>query len=340
MQQAQSVPDKTLGYHEHLNDLSEASVDRHFDAYRDIAWDNPDFEIDLHDPRWILGPENPLGAHKWYREETEERQIEIGLWYNTRITKVGSQFEEALVGGIMNQNIHAANRNPEFRYSMHEAAEEIQHTLMFQEFVNRTGLDIKGAPRWFREVIPPVAFMAARVVPAAFYMGVLAGEEPIDHAQKDILRQTRPQHPGLQKIMSNHVAEEARHIGFAHMYLEEHVPHLSRAEKALLAAYLPVVMRIVGDIILKPSGQELKEMDIPKKVADEIWWDSPESQAMRSELYSDARMLADKLGLRDGNTKNHIGRIAWKLCGIDGRPSRYRNEPQYHATMVHEETAA
>lgn len=240
----------------------------------------------------------------------------------------------------MNHNIHASNDNPEFRYSMHEATEETHHIQMFQEFVNRSGVNTRGASRWFREVIPPVAFAAARVVPAAFFMGVLAGEEPIDHAQKDILRQSRPQHPGLQRIMSIHVAEEARHIGFAHMYLKEHVPRLPRLQKLGLAAITPVIMATIADAIMRPSSKEIEEMGIPKEVAKEIWWDSPESQAMRSELFSDARMLADEIGIRNGETKSHVGRLAWKLCGIDGRSSRYRNEPQYHAAITREETAA
>ena len=323
-------------YNQQLQDLSEASVNRHFDAFRDIAWDDPDFEIDPQDPRWILGTENSLGAHEWYRNLPEDRQIEVGFKYNARITKVGLQFEQVLVAGIMNHNIYVENGNPEFRYSMHEATEETQHIQMFQEFVNRTGLDVKGAPRWFREAVPPLAFVAARAVPAAFFMGVLAGEEPIDHTQKDILRQTRPQHPAIQTIMHHHVAEEARHIGYAHLYLQQHVPNLSRLQKAALAAYFPVVMSIVGDAILKPSKQELKDMGIPKDVAKDVWWEAPESQAMRRELYSDARMLADHLGLRNGDTKNHIGRAAWRLCGIDGRPSRFRNEPQYAAVPTHE----
>ncbi|MFI5428334.1 hypothetical protein [Aeromicrobium sp. UC242_57] len=34
-------------------------------------------------------------------------------------------------------------------------------------------------------------------------------------------------------------------------------------------------------------------------------------------------MLADQAGLR----KSRLARWMWKLCRIDGRPSRYRSEP-------------
>ena len=37
------------------------------------------------------------------------------------------------------------NGAPEFRYAYHEIIEEAQHSLMFQEFVNRSGFDAAGA---------------------------------------------------------------------------------------------------------------------------------------------------------------------------------------------------
>ena len=44
----------------------------------------------------------------------------------------------------------------------------------------------------------------------------LAGEEPIDHIQKDFLRTRATLHPTMSAVMQLHVAEEARHISFAH----------------------------------------------------------------------------------------------------------------------------
>ena len=42
--------------------LSRQSVAKHFDAYVDVDWDNPDWAIDPTDPRWELPPDSPLGA--------------------------------------------------------------------------------------------------------------------------------------------------------------------------------------------------------------------------------------------------------------------------------------
>jgi hypothetical protein len=305
-------------YHDALATLSDASVTRHFDAFADIDWDDPDFTVRRDDERWILGAEDNLGAHPWYRALPVERRIEIGIQRWARLTKVGLTFEQILVAGIMLGNIDLDNGNPEFRYSTHEATEECHHIQMFQELVNRTGLEVRGGPAWFRRSAPLVVAVA-KWLPAGFWMGVLAGEEPIDHLQKSLLRSNRNLHPMLERIMSIHVAEEARHIGFAHHYLTRHTPQLGRADRALLALATPLVMRLLGDVIMRPTRADLAAMGIPAEVAREVWWESEASRKFLRDLYADVRMLFDELGLR-----GPVARLVWRWAGIEGRPSRYR----------------
>ena len=54
-------------YEQRLQTLSEASVHQHFDAFKDIAWDHPDYAIDPHDRRWVLPTADVLGRTEWYR---------------------------------------------------------------------------------------------------------------------------------------------------------------------------------------------------------------------------------------------------------------------------------
>ena len=54
-------------YEDRLRTLSEASTDQHFDAFRDIDWDHPDYALDPRDERWILPTADVLGRHRWYR---------------------------------------------------------------------------------------------------------------------------------------------------------------------------------------------------------------------------------------------------------------------------------
>ena len=308
-------------YAERLRTLSEASVEQHFDAFLDIDWDHPDLALDPGDERWILPRTDVLGRHPWYQALAREEQVRIGLYRQANVTKVGLQFEQVLIAGLMNYAYSLPNGSAEFRYCTHEATEECHHTQMFQEFVNRSGQDVRGGSRFFRAV-SPILPLAARGVPFGFFFGVLAGEEPIDHMQKAILRAGDDIHPLLRRIMQIHVAEEARHIGFAHQYLEHQAPKLSRTERAVLSVVVPLIMRWLCDEILKPSKKARRDMGIPRSVVKDVYWRDPESRKMLRDLFGDVRMLAESTGLM-----NRTSRAVWRLMKIDGRPSRFRSEP-------------
>jgi len=308
-------------YEDRLRTLSEASTDQHFDAFLDIAWDDPDYAIDPQDGRWILPTADVLGRHPWYRALPREEQIRVGLYRQVNVTKVGLQFEQVLVSGLMYYAFGLRNGTPEFRYVTHEATEECHHTQMFQEFVNRSGIDVAGAPRGFRR-LAPILPLAARLAPYGFFIGVLAGEEPIDHVQKSVLRTDADHHPLIQRIMQIHVAEEARHIGFAHAYLEHRSGRLKPVERAVMSVVAPILMRWLAQVILVPSRQARRDMGIPRRVLKDVYWGDDESRQMLRDLFGDVRMLAEHAGLM-----NPLSRRVWRLLRIDGRPSRFRSEP-------------
>ncbi|GAA3683773.1 diiron oxygenase [Nocardioides ginsengisoli] len=308
-------------YQAMLRTLSEASVEQHFDAFTDIAWDDPAFAIDPADPRWVLPEVDPLGRTAWYRSLPLERQIEVGFYRQTNVVKVGLQFEQVLIAGLMMYCLDLPNGRAEFRYSTHEATEECHHTQMFQEFVNRTGLDVPGAHSVFR-ALGPILPLAAKHLPFIFFVGVLGGEEPIDHAQKVMLRSGEEMHPLLRRISQIHVAEEARHIGFAHQFLEHRAPALNVFERAFASVLTPVIMRLLCDAIVVPGPKAIRDMGIPKDVVREVWWGSPESRKFLRDMFGDVRMLAEEIGLM-----NPVSRRIWRALGIAGRPNRFRSEP-------------
>jgi hypothetical protein len=309
-------------YAEILQGLSQASVDRHFDAFVDVPWDHPDFQVRPDDPRWVLPADvDPLGAHPWYQALPVDRQIEIGQWRQANILKVGLQFENILIRGIMQYVFTLPNGSPEYRYLTHEATEECHHTQMFQQTVNRIGADVPGMP-WLMRRIAWLLPLAGSAVPYGFFIGVLAGEEPIDHTQKGILRSGKELPPVLSRIMEIHVAEEARHISFAHHYIRRNAPRLGRIEKVIISLLFPVIMRVLCDVIMVPPKEFRTRFGIPRKVMKDLYWRSPESRERLRELFGDVRMLAEQAGLM-----NRAARWMWRLCRIDGRPSRYRSEP-------------
>lgn len=312
----------SLSFEETLSVLSEASVHQHFDAFVDIAWDSPEFAVIEDDERWILPDIDSLGGTEWYRSLPRERQIEIGKYRMANIMKVGLQFEQVLISGIMVHLLGMGNNRPEFRYSTHEATEECHHTQMFQEGVNRIGLDVSGGPGWFVKLAPFLP-LAAGPLPNVFFIGVLAGEEPIDYLQKMLLRSGQPIHPMVQRVMQIHVAEEARHIGFAHTYLEERSKSYGRLQRAGLSIAMPLIMRGLCDVIMKPTKQMQKDCGIPKSVMREAYWRNPTSRKLLRDTFGDVRMLADDLGLM-----NPVSRRVWRALGIDGTSSRFRSEPK------------
>ncbi|WP_187329163.1 AurF N-oxygenase family protein [Jongsikchunia kroppenstedtii] len=314
--------DRSEAYREKVQILSEGSVRRSFDAYRDIDWDAPEMQVSRDDERWILGDEDPFAAHPWYRSQSRERQIEMGIWRMANVAKVGLQFESALIRGIHQYVQKLPNGAPEFRYAVHEAAEECQHTLMFQEFVNRTGVDTPGMPRWARMALPLIPVVLAHW-PPYFFAGVLAGEEPIDHQQKTMLRAAEMHgHPLFAQIMAIHVAEEARHISFAHEYLAQRIPRMTRRQRRWFAWTLPITMRVACDLIIKPPMSMRREFGIPASVMREVYWERPESRKILSDYFADVRMLAEDLDLMTPGARR-----VWRALKIDGEVSRYRSQP-------------
>jgi hypothetical protein len=306
-----------------LSTLSEASA-RHFNPYTDVDWKAPKFSVTKNDPRWVLPPTDPLGSHPWYRAQPLDKRIAIGMWRQANMAKVGMQFEGILVRGLMHYTFWVPNGSPEYRYCVHESIEECSHSLMFQEVVNRIGVDVPGMPRWLRLLSPFVPFYAGPL-PNAFFFGVLAGEVPFDHLQTNLLREPEPRsvHPIMENLIAIHVAEEARHISFAHEYLHKRVPRMPLRNRFWLSLYVPVVMRMLGQAMVVPSHRFFRQFDIPRAVRKELFSGAPDSGQPLRDMFADIRMLCHDLRLM-----NPVALLMWRICRINGHSSRYRSEPQ------------
>ncbi|OHU24771.1 hypothetical protein BKG77_15175 [Mycobacteroides chelonae] len=310
-------------YVQWLETLSYGSTNRNFNPFIDIDWDAPEYAVVPNDPRWVLPHKtDPLGRHPWYQGQPLQKQIEIGMWRQANVARVGLQFESILIRGLIQYAFMVPNGSPEFRYLNHECIEECYHTLMFQEMVNRVGVDVPGMPRLIR-LFSPFVPLASGLMPNFFFVLVLGGEEPIDHTQKNVLREGDNLHPIMKRVMEIHVAEEARHISFAHEYLRKHVPQMNWFGRLVLSIATPIAMRIMVSLIMTPPRSFFKKFDIPQDVRKEIFWKSPSSRQTMSEVFSDVRMLCREVGMM-----NPIAKLVWRVLRIDGRAARYRSEPQ------------
>ena len=148
-------------------------------------------------------------------------------------------FESILVRGLMYYTFCAPNGSPEYRYCLHESVEECNHTMMFQEMVNRIGLT------------PPVCrggcagYRRAPLCGAAPEHLFLRGPWPArcrSTTRRRHAARWHLVHPIVENIIAIHVAEEARHISFAHEFLRKRVPNLLSFSRFWLSLFVPLVM--------------------------------------------------------------------------------------------------
>jgi hypothetical protein len=243
-----------------ITTLNRQSVAKHHDAFLDVAWDADPIRPD--DPRWELGPDEPLGASEWYRALPTEERARIGLHVVVCRMKVGWQFENVLARGLLLFAATQPDGSPEVRYAHHELIEEAQHMLMFREFVARAGLEAWGIHPTLRKLEPLIA-RTASWFPELFFLFVLGGEEPIDAAQRRALLSGRELHPLIARILQIHTMEEARHVAFARAFVRERVPALGVAKRAALRAMTPVFIDVMERVMLGVPGIVRETYGVP-----------------------------------------------------------------------------
>ncbi|MCB0976259.1 MAG: diiron oxygenase [Acidimicrobiales bacterium] len=292
-----------------LERLSRQSVSKGHNVYADIAWDEADMAISAADPRVGLFAFDPLASTDWYRAQDAAVQQAVGLHRIAAAMKVGMQFENLLQRGLLSYAMRMDNGDPEFRYCQHEVIEEAQHSMMFQELVNRTGLPVEGMPVGIRTLATIAVPIINRLAPELFFVLVLGGEDPIDYLQRRQLREGTT-HPLIERVMRIHVNEEARHIAYARTVLKERVPALSRTRRYLLSLSVPFVLSIMVPLMVDAPGQLAKHHGVPSEVLREARL-TPEARLLRKESVAKLRRLCRELGLM-----NRSAVRTWRRVGL------------------------
>jgi hypothetical protein len=209
--------------------------------------------------------------------------------------KIGLQFENVLQRGLLEFAFRLPNHAPEYRYVMHEVIEEGQHSLMFQEFVNRSQLPIAGLPKMI-EIGSRQVVRLARVFPELFFLFVLGGEDPIDHVQREHLRTGQYAHPLLRRISQVHITEEARHLSFARAYLRQHAPKLSMWKRTALRVRTPLLFGEMSKLMLQAPASVVRRYEIPKAVLREAYAGAA-ARNQRAAALRKPRELCIELGI-------------------------------------------
>lgn len=309
VEQDDSLKASLENYNNIVKRLSKQSVEKHFEAYVDIDWDSTENTVDPEDARWELFFVDPLRRSDWYNGLTQKEQRKAGITRIATVMRIGWEFENLLQRGLLQAAFRLPNGAPEFRYIHHEVIEESHHSMMFQEFVNRTGLKVKGMPVYLKFLAETVVLPTQKLFPALFFFFVLGGEDPIDHMQRTELKNGNP--PELVKqIMKIHVTEEARHISFARQTLKVSVPQLSKLRRGILSVLVPGQMAIMVRLMVYPSSNFRKLNSVPiKEYLKSVR--SLDSRQLVKDAASKPRKLATDLGLM-----NPIAKLVWKATGL------------------------
>ena len=276
--------------------LNRQSVLKHFDAYADVDWDAPENRIDPADPRFERPSDHGLGKTAWYRALPEAERARLGLHMALAQLRTGIDFESVLSRGLLELASMHEPGSPELRYAYHEVIEESQHSLMFQELIARAGLPtrgLEGFDRWGARRVPKLG----RTFPELFFLHVLGGETPIDHAQKLELARKDALHPLLRRVMQIHVTEEARHISFAKSWLRERIPQTSALRMLRLRVSAPVIFAVMSRQMIEPPRWLLDLYRVPNAVRREAFRSDVEHQRRLADGIRPIRDLCAEVGI-------------------------------------------
>jgi hypothetical protein len=304
-----------------ISRLNELSLDDQADAYVDIDWDATDLQIDPNDPRFQLTSLEALVESDWYRELSEDDRSRLGLRFIVDAMRMGMHFENGLQRGLLLYASWAPNGAPEFRYLHNEIVEESQHSLMFQEFVNRTGQNPLGMPIPIRLLLDNLVVPIAIVFPELFFVFVLGGEEPIDHAQRQQLREPN-NHPLVAKIMEIHAHEEARHISFAKHYIDANVDDLGPVKREIISVLTPAILGIMSRMMLYPTPGLKRKFGLSRSEWRQIRRDPRTRQLLRDSVRRTRKLTHDK-GL-----VTPAGQLVWRVAGLWDSDDRIRRETE------------
>jgi hypothetical protein len=297
-----------------LDRLNRLSLSNRHDAYDDVAWDEPGYEVWNIEGLLDTPRHDPLFDTAWYRARSDADKARFACYRAASQMKVGWQFENILQQGLLRMATDQENGSKAFRYLHHEIIEESQHTLMFQEFVDRSGLPVRGMGQPWRAIGRPLTLAHRWPEPAFFFTFVLGGEEPVDHMQRLWLKQGIG-HPLIERIVKIHVAEEARHISFARHYLGQQVPKMNVVARRALAIHAPLTLAVMASIMLEPAPDVRRHVGLPDEVVRDAFR-TDKGRVLRAQSVAKIQRLWEDLDLMTATSVR-----LWKKVGLWTEPS-------------------
>jgi hypothetical protein len=306
------LPESRFAYtDEKITRLNGLSAGRGHEAYRDIPWDEPGNEFGPDDPRLQLPPQEPLTRTAWYAGLTDAEKSRVGAWKLACSLRVGADFENLLQQALLSRALTLPLGVPEFRYLHHEVSEESEHTMMFHEVAHRLGVKAPGMPYLLKRLVEILVPTQARHDPPGFFLVVLAGEDPIDRAQRRWLS-SGVAHPVLEQVLRIHVTEESRHVSYARMSIQRDAAKLGTVRRHILALTTPLIFAFTARLMFVPPPAMARALGVPWKTLRDAY-ETDYGHEFLADSCAKPRKLVAEVGLMTPLSKR-----LWNRFGIGG----------------------
>lgn len=187
--------------------LINGSVKRSYAPIVDLDWDSPPVSGKYFLPPSVL---SLVGTDIW-DGLTEEQRLEVSRQELANILSVGIWFENLLNRTLLARLMKADPAAAGTHYALTEMGDECRHMVMFGRAIEWSGARPFQMRRWERAIM---ALLPYGLRGSILWVAALVGEEIFDALQREMLDDPLLQ-PLVARLMQVHVAEEARHIGFA-----------------------------------------------------------------------------------------------------------------------------
>ena len=245
-----------------LQQLCDQAVSRRWEAYHGLDWDSEGLRIEAGDPRCELPDWDPLRHTEWYADQSPADRATIGLARFAYAVIVATAFETTIQRGLLLVAAQLPAESLAWRFIYHELVEEANHSLMFREFVARTGLDLAHPPTRDDSHVTQLAVE----LPELFFLAAAAVEYVGDWYQRKFVAAGAAVHPLITKICDIHSSEEARHLSFARQLLRTSVPRLDPAKRQMVEQLAPVAVVKYSKRMLIPPPEFAASVSVPSDV--------------------------------------------------------------------------
>jgi len=280
--------------------LSEASVKKWFDPLRDIDWEEP-FDLE----RFYMREEDvSLYGTPIYEGLSQEQKVRLSLHEAASMMAAGIWFENILKHKFIDYLYNRDPHDPNFRYMLHEVGDECRHSIMFGEFIKRSGVSFYPV-RWWARLGGQL--MKEAVSKTAVFIGILAAEEVTDFFNRRATESPEV-HPTVRRIAQIHMIEEARHISYARSHLIEDLPNLPRVRRLGILLAAPVITGVIVSQLVSP--EVYSSLDLPKEARRQAR-QSPHGKKIMLEAGAKFIGLLEEVGVVNPHT-----RWAWRTTGL------------------------